>query len=57
MTLPAGENRLLFNRTNVDGEVVEIKKNDRKVFGFCVYKTERKLPSFEKRRKNFTFLS
>jgi hypothetical protein len=36
MTLPAGENRLLSYKTNVDGGILEIKKNDRKAFGFCV---------------------
>ncbi len=36
MTLPAGENRSLSYNTNVDGDVLEMKKNDRKAFGFCV---------------------
>ena len=34
MTLPAGENRLLSYETNVDEQVLEMKKNDFKVFGF-----------------------
>ena len=36
MTLPAGENRLLSYKTNVDVDILAIKKNDRNAFGFCV---------------------
>ena len=38
MTLPAGWNRLLAYWTNVEGRFLEMKKNDLKVFGFCVQK-------------------
>ena len=38
MILPAGWNRWLSYRTNVDGQVLEMKKKDLKVFGFRMEK-------------------